>query len=121
MLEDYRAQRNFRAMTQPNNAFVPTTGNGRVSSAKEVDTIWLAPQTGLSADKVQGNPMQSKSRKLTPTAIARPKISLNVPDHSYNHETQTVHGDSLVIFATTWNATQTFDSNGRPKDKDNDK
>ena len=65
--------------------------------------------------------MHSTRHKLTPAAIAQPKVALNVPDQAYDHKTQRISGDSSVILATTWNATQTFNSQGKPTDKDNDK
>lgn len=65
--------------------------------------------------------MASTARKLTPAQIAQSKITLDVSARAYSHETQTGLDKAGVIYMTTFNATQTFNSKGQPADKDNDK
>ena len=59
---------------------------------------------------------------LTPLVIATAPIRVDVPEVAYNHEQQV--SVSLASNQTTgystWNATQTFDYQGRPYDSDND-
>lgn len=63
----------------------------------------------------------SVARKITPHDLCQPKIKIGVEKLTYSHESQSMHGDSNVIYMVTYNATQTFDQGGKPRDKDNDK
>lgn len=63
----------------------------------------------------------SAALKLKPTNLGQPKIKLSVVDADYSHERQANLDQPGQIYMTTFNATQTFDSKGRPADKDNDK
>lgn len=65
--------------------------------------------------------MNSAILKIKPSDLAKPKVKLDVSRQVYDHRTQTSIGDSSIVFAITWNATQTFDHKGNPKDSDNDK
>ena len=62
---------------------------------------------------------------LSPKDLARPAINLQAEEVEYDHSTQTRFGSSLDQrvrpMAVTFNGTQTFGQDGRPKDSDNDK
>lgn len=57
----------------------------------------------------------------SPFDIAEDLVSIKLPDSEYNQETQTRFDMTDPLHATTYNATQTFDHLGKPKDNDNDK
>jgi hypothetical protein len=63
----------------------------------------------------------SLARKVTPFYLAKPKMKIGVEKLSYNHASQSVTRESRPAQMVTFNATQTFDSQGRAKDKDSDK
>ena len=63
----------------------------------------------------------SVARKITPQDLRQPKIKVGIEKLPYDHERQSLLGDANVIYMVTTNATQTFDSSGKPKDRDNDK
>jgi hypothetical protein len=65
--------------------------------------------------------MTLSARAITPSDIAGPMIKLCVPEGAYRHETQCGSEINGPTMATTFNATQTFNSKGQPNDKDNDK
>jgi hypothetical protein len=75
----------------------------------------------VPASESLGGIMSSLARKLTPAKIGKPKVNLDIAGRVYSHEHQLAVGDEGVIYMTTWNATQTFNSRGQPTDKDNDK
>jgi hypothetical protein len=52
--------------------------------------------------------------------IASDVTVLEFPDVNYNFTSQTRFDLSNTALSTTWNATQTFDSTGRPSDSDHD-
>ncbi len=65
--------------------------------------------------------MQNTSRKVVPSQLGRPKMKIEVGQRPYSHANQAtavIPGDTVM--ATTYNATQTFNSKGQPSDKDND-
>jgi hypothetical protein len=65
--------------------------------------------------------MQNAARKVVPSQLGRPKIRIEVAQHSYCHAKQaTIGAPGEIVMATTWNATQTFNHKGQPSDKDND-
>lgn len=76
-------------------------------------------------------PKSHTSRKITklikmqtltsPFDIAEDVVTIELPEAEYNNNTQTRFDIANPILATTWNTTQTFDTKGAPKDKDNDK
>lgn len=58
---------------------------------------------------------------LTPLLLATAPVRINVPQGSYNHQTQvSSYSDGLTGNGITYNGTQTFDFRGRPNDSDND-
>ncbi len=59
--------------------------------------------------------------KLTPSDLAVDIIAVEIPETNYNLIDQTRFSSISPTMGTTWNATQTFDTKGQPKDKDNDK
>lgn len=63
-------------------------------------------------------------RKKTPIDFADSMVMIETPDLEYNEEKQTRFYDdsnpNLIVGAVTFNRTQTFDTKGQPKDKDND-
>ena len=63
-----------------------------------------------------------QATKLKPLDLRKPKIKLHLPTTTYSHVLQRREiGVGIILMATTWNGTQTFDSHGKPYDKDNDK
>jgi len=60
-------------------------------------------------------------RRVTPYDLAEAKICIDVSDRKYSHVTQTGVDEAGAICTVTFNATQTYGSNGQPKDSDNDK
>ena len=60
-------------------------------------------------------------KKLTPSDLAVDVLAIGIPDNNYNFGDQTRFSSISPTMGTTWNATQTFDTKGQPKDKDNDK
>lgn len=65
--------------------------------------------------------MTTHVHKITPTELSARKVKLCAPMQAYRHESQTNESDLESILTVTFNATQTYDSNGKPKDRDNDK
>ena len=63
-----------------------------------------------------------KMTLIEPIQIARPMRKMKVSDSSYSHLNQSRWSDraDFSVMATTWNRTQTFDNQGKPKDSDND-
>ena len=61
-----------------------------------------------------------KSELITPQMIARAPNVINMKPSVYSHEMQCVKGAASGAFTVTFNATQTFDYKGAPKDSDND-
>ncbi len=61
-------------------------------------------------------------QKLTsPFDIAEDMVKIEIPEAEYDNTTQTRYDMANPVLAITWNATQTYDSYGKPKDSDNDK
>ena len=58
--------------------------------------------------------------QTSPFDIAEDLVTIDLPEDEYNKNTQTRFDIANPILATTWNATQTFDSKGQPRDSDND-
>lgn len=59
--------------------------------------------------------------KLTPFDLATDVSVVEIPEAEYSSLNQSRFNTISPKMGTTWNATQTFDSKGQPKDKDNDK
>ena len=57
----------------------------------------------------------------SPFDIAEDVVTIELPEAEYNNNTQTRFDSSNPVRTITWNATQTFDSKGAPRDSDNDK
>ena len=59
---------------------------------------------------------------ITPLLIAAAPITLDVVDPSYDHATQVSATVAQVktMSTSTYNGTQTFDSQGKPRDADSD-
>jgi hypothetical protein len=61
------------------------------------------------------------------TTLASPKslsvrpLGVTIPSSTYRHNEQRRFDSSNQPMMITFNATQTFDGSGRPKDSDNDK
>ncbi|WP_146180616.1 hypothetical protein [Limnohabitans curvus] len=64
--------------------------------------------------KAKGTPM------FTVHELATEPTKINLKEVDYSCETQTRFNIGNEALAITWNATQTFDHNGKPKDSDND-
>lgn len=62
----------------------------------------------------------SSLAKLTPPMLAQPKVKLTIDQRRYSHHRQASIDEVGVIYMATYNSTQTFDHNGKPRDKDND-
>ena len=58
--------------------------------------------------------------QTSPFDIAEDLVKIELPEAEYDNNTQTRFDISNPTLATTWNATQTFNSNGTPRDSDND-
>lgn len=59
--------------------------------------------------------------KISPFDIAEDLLTIELPDSKYDSKSQKRYDVVDPVLAITWNATQTFDSSGKPKDSDNDK
>jgi hypothetical protein len=59
--------------------------------------------------------------KISPFDIAEDLLTIELPESTYDSNTQTRYDVVNPVLAITWSATQTFDSSGKPKDSDNDK
>ena len=62
-----------------------------------------------------------QARKLRPEDISRPAVRIDLQEMKYDHAMQVslIEGDRITM--VTFNATQTFDSRGNPRDSDNDR
>lgn len=58
--------------------------------------------------------------KISPYDLAEDVMTIEIPDSDYNFDTQSRFNDLSTSMASTYNATQTFDQWGKPKDRDND-
>ena len=58
--------------------------------------------------------------QTSPFDIAEDLVKIELPEAEYDNNTQTRFDISNPTLAITWNATQTFNSNGTPRDSDND-
>ena len=65
--------------------------------------------------------MNFVGKTVTPVALGRAKVRVDLPTPTYSHERQASLRPTGRIYMTTYNATQTFDIKGNPKDSDNDK
>jgi hypothetical protein len=63
----------------------------------------------------------TEAMRVTPRDLADAKICIDVTGRKYSHVTQTGVDQAGAISTITWNATQTYNTNGQPKDSDNDK
>ena len=59
--------------------------------------------------------------KISPYDIADDVMTIEIPDNDYNFNTQSRFDIVGTPMASTYNATQTFDMTGKPKDSDHDK
>ena len=59
--------------------------------------------------------------KISPYDIADDVMTIEIPNNEYNFNTQSRFDVLSTPMATTYNATQTFDMTGKPKDNDHDK
>jgi hypothetical protein len=57
----------------------------------------------------------------SPFDIAEPLVKINLPEQEYDRVTQMRFDMVDPLQATTYNGTQTFDHQGKPRDADNDK
>ena len=58
---------------------------------------------------------------MTPFDIAEDVTAIQLPESEYNNNTQTRFDMLNPTLSITRNTTQTFDSKGLPKDRDDDK
>jgi hypothetical protein len=56
----------------------------------------------------------------SPFDLAEDLVTIEIPEDEYNNNTQTRFDVADPVLSITWNATQTFNSNGTPRDSDND-
>jgi len=61
---------------------------------------------------------------VTPQTLSKRPLAIVLPELSYDVYTQSNFGKStpkeIRLMGTTYNATQTFNPNGTPRDRDND-
>ena len=102
-----------------------------ISLARPVNTLYRNDHPRRAATARQAAPgdpifrgkleMQQNAKRVTPTMLARAKVRVHVDQCSiYSHERQS-GGVSDPIRMVTFNATQTCDFRGNPRDHDNDK
>jgi hypothetical protein len=62
-------------------------------------------------------------KMLSPLDLCVDSLRIDVPETVYDHGSQmsSFVGDAFAASMLTWNATRTYDWNGRPHDSDNDR
>lgn len=63
----------------------------------------------------------AQTQRKTPADLSTEMTSVEISDVPFDRERQIRYTVKENIVMTTFNATQTFDAKGTPKDRDNDK